>query len=150
MTGKHKMVLFLCSPEQVKHSSLSCFVLCMFTQHIKGLMPSANGASWRGGRRFVTPGVQVPDHLLVGGVLRLFFCFWLILIPLKLYLCPCVWIIPLSFMWQYQEALSYLLTRVVEFLQWQWKDGAVVSLGKERKNLHTWLNMLKIWDQNSV
>lgn len=68
------MALFLCSPEQVKHSSLSCFVLCMFTQHIKGLMPSANGASWRGGRRFVTPGgVQVPDHLLVGGVLRLFF-----------------------------------------------------------------------------
>lgn len=38
-----------------------------------------------------------PDHLLVGGVPSSCFCLWLILIPLKVYLCPCVWIIPLTF-----------------------------------------------------
>lgn len=56
VTGKHNMVLFLCSPEQVNCSSLSCCVLCMCTQHIKGWMLPADGASWRGGKRFVTTG----------------------------------------------------------------------------------------------
>lgn len=38
-----------------------------------------------------------PHHLLIGVVPSLSFCLWLILIPLKVYLCPCVQIIPLMF-----------------------------------------------------
>lgn len=30
------MVLFLCSPEQKKHRTLTYCVLCMCTQHVKG------------------------------------------------------------------------------------------------------------------
>lgn len=59
-------------------------------------MPTADGASWRGGKRFVTAGQQAWS-CIVSGVPILCFCLWLILILLKVYLCPCLWVIPLTF-----------------------------------------------------
>jgi len=91
------MVLFLCSPEEVKRTSVLCCVLCMCTQHRRSWTLPVDGASWRGGRRFVTGG---------GVQAWLFTCRWcsqfvfllvVILILLKVYLCPCVWIRPLVF-----------------------------------------------------
>lgn len=91
------MVLFLCGPEQVKCSLLSYCVLYMHTLCIKGRMSPAHGASCREAKGLRHQEECRPHHLLVGVVISLCFCLWLVLIPLEVYLCPCVQIIPFMF-----------------------------------------------------
>lgn len=132
------MVLFLCSPEQVKHRSVSCCILCMCTQHIKGECPLVMGLLEEGAKDLW----HQESRVLAWSFTYKWCSQFVLLRPLEVYHCLGVWIIPLMF-YVYTLHVSVLgrtgssfisVIRLLEFLQYQWKDVAVFSLGKKKES----------------
>lgn len=132
------MALFLCSPEQVKHRSLYCCVLCMCTQHSKGECPLLMGLLEEGAQICDTRSPEYrPGHLLIGDVPSLCFCVWwkfATVLVFELYpSCFMYYTLHVSVLGRTESSFIFMI-RVVDFLQYQWKDVAVVSLGKKKES----------------
>lgn len=87
------MILFLCSPEKVKHRSPSCCALCMCTQHIKGECSLLMVLLEEGAKDLWYQELGVQAWSLANRWCSQF----VLLLPLEVHHCLGVWIICLMF-----------------------------------------------------